>query len=454
MMETSMRRRAFFEGGGAFAAVALLRPGLVLAADPTKCNNAKPFSSLVDTRPITQRRYVSGLTSNPDALAKLRLAYGNMVTWGNAHPDDPRGWPLQWLIHQIAGETLGIHTTWWFFPWHRAYLYFHERILAWHATGERGIDPTFRLFTWDWDNLTDSPQYMDIPQPFADARLPGNTPNPLWHDKKTPAPMQFSLGYIDPADSLRAPLQFFFGSSQDSGPLSQGPHGFVHEMTGGDMMDPSVSTKDPIFYAHHANVDKIWSWYRNLPGGGDPGGAMFSAWQQVEWTFTDYDGSCIKVSATDMINQARLRYTYPDPTKRLEGPGGGSSNDLAILPNSQIGLSLASQKAASTAQSSLLRLENIRVPGRGVYALFALTGNEFEVPAATLGHFSVFSHGDEQTVTAYIPIRPAVAKLFQRPSLKLGLWQVPGSGSGKTNLSTMALEWTPVNASGAQLLTH
>ena len=58
---------------------------------------------------------------------------------------------------------------WWFLPWHRAYLLFHEQIL-----GELMGDPTFALPFWDWDtpgrNLF----------PFDAYGQPGDTGNPLY----------------------------------------------------------------------------------------------------------------------------------------------------------------------------------------------------------------------------------------------------------------------------------
>lgn len=43
--------------------------------------------------------------------------------------------------------TAQVHFSWLFLPWHRWYLYFHERILG-HLIG----DPHFSLVFWNWDN--------------------------------------------------------------------------------------------------------------------------------------------------------------------------------------------------------------------------------------------------------------------------------------------------------------
>ena len=45
--------------------------------------------------------------------------------------------------------------------------------------------------------------------------------------------------------------------------LDQNPHFFTHLALGGDMADFSTVGGDPMFYLHHANIDRIWeSWNR------------------------------------------------------------------------------------------------------------------------------------------------------------------------------------------------
>ena len=45
--------------------------------------------------------------------------------------------------------------------------------------------------------------------------------------------------------------------------LDQNPHFFTHFALGGDMAEFSTVGADPIFYLHHANMDRLWeSWNR------------------------------------------------------------------------------------------------------------------------------------------------------------------------------------------------
>ena len=45
--------------------------------------------------------------------------------------------------------------------------------------------------------------------------------------------------------------------------IDQNPHFFTHVALGGDMAEFSTVGADPMFYLHHANIDRIWeSWNR------------------------------------------------------------------------------------------------------------------------------------------------------------------------------------------------
>ncbi|KAL4581483.1 hypothetical protein LXL04_017700 [Taraxacum kok-saghyz] len=69
--------------------------------------------------------------------------------------DDPRSFTNQAKIHcaycngsyMQNGQELQIHNSWLFFPFHRWYLFFYERIL-----GDLIKDPHFALPYWNWDN--------------------------------------------------------------------------------------------------------------------------------------------------------------------------------------------------------------------------------------------------------------------------------------------------------------
>ena len=91
-----------------------------------------------------------------DYIAKYEEAVRRMQ---DLPPDDPRSFMQQANVHRaycdgrgytqkgFADYKLDVHGSWIFFPWHRWYLYFYEKIL-----GKMIDDPTFALPFWNWDN--------------------------------------------------------------------------------------------------------------------------------------------------------------------------------------------------------------------------------------------------------------------------------------------------------------
>lgn len=77
------------------------------------------------------------------------------------------------------------------------------------------------------------------------------------------------------------------------GTIENVPHGTVHIWTGNennpnyeDMGNFYSAGRDPIFFAHHANIDRLWSVWKTLPGGRrrDPTDAD---WINSEFLFYD-----------------------------------------------------------------------------------------------------------------------------------------------------------------------
>jgi polyphenol oxidase len=80
--------------------------------------------------PIRERKAVHQLGTAE--VARLRLAYQRLRELSLANPTDPIGWQGQANLHNCycGGGTDEVHKSFFFLPWHRVFLYFHERILV------------------------------------------------------------------------------------------------------------------------------------------------------------------------------------------------------------------------------------------------------------------------------------------------------------------------------------
>ena len=206
---------------------------------------------------IRWRRNATQLT--PQQLADFRAAISKAQSIG-----DDRGYMRHAGIHglplpiscQHGGPNL-------FLPWHRAYLYFFERALRDFV---RGIGLPF----WDW-TVTRS-----VPDAYTVERDPDGADNPLHHGIVDPVAMQQGQNANPP---LNLPAQTFRQPGQPGTALPSAErirdtlevddfftfsdeleswHGGVHVWVGGHMRRVPVAAFDPIFWAHHTQIDRLW----------------------------------------------------------------------------------------------------------------------------------------------------------------------------------------------------
>ncbi|CAL0309367.1 unnamed protein product [Lupinus luteus] len=275
---------------------------------------------------------------NSNYIAKYKKAVALMKALPS---DDPRSFYQQANIHCAYCEAaynqagypnldLEIHNSWLFFPWHRWYIYFHERIL-----GSLINDTTFALPFWNYD----APPGMQLPSFYADPK------SPLCDTLRDPnhqPPKLIDLGYNlmeDPNVSVSANLaimyrqvvsngktpSLFFGSAYragdkpDPGPGSVEivPHNSVHTWTG-DMNEPNIkdmgnfysAARDPIFFAHHSNMDRIWTIWKTL--GGKRKDITDSDWLESTFIFYDENKNLVRVNVKDSLDTKSLGYIYQD----------------------------------------------------------------------------------------------------------------------------------------------
>ena len=155
-------------------------------------------------------------------------------------------------LHRMHGGMYGPVGFRRFLAWHRAYLIAFEREL-------RIIDPTLSIPYWDWDN--DEGQLVGIRDilGLSSGRnlgpLPGESPDAdrrVWFSFQAQ-----TLGYEQYLGD------FFPFTRELEGNMHNNGHGWV----GGDMANIRISPNDPIFWMHHAQIDRIWSvWQGNNPG--------------------------------------------------------------------------------------------------------------------------------------------------------------------------------------------
>ena len=257
-----------------------------------------------------------------DARAKLdsyRRGVETMMQWSRNDPTDPRGWTFQAAIHGSLGEGPFFnkckHGSKWFFPWHRAYLWFFEKIVR-QASG----DPDFTLPYWDWNN----PGRDVLPAPFRDQtsvlfhkrRAELNTGVPLTNDTQTRLALDLTRTLQAPGfrNTLFKPGFGYNPRNGGKGAMENPPHDAVHNRVGEDMGDPRTAALDPIFWVHHVNIDRLWDvWLasgRSNPDDADWANNVDDG-RRSPWSFFDENKTETDVTTAEFLyGGARLDYEY------------------------------------------------------------------------------------------------------------------------------------------------
>jgi tyrosinase len=110
-----------------------------------------------------------------------------------------------------------------------------------------------------------------------------------------------------------------------NGGIEASPHNLVHMTIGlsGDMGSPKTAARDPIFWLHHANIDRMWVRWTDAARGrfapvDDP------VWMTTKFTFVDENGEDQVMTGAEVLDtQFQLGYRYDDDAprqSRLEPP--------------------------------------------------------------------------------------------------------------------------------------
>lgn len=306
---------------------------------------------------------------------------------------DPHSWIFQANIHGYP-PTDGSdpnwgqcqHASWWFLPWHRAYLYYAERIMRRYSG-----DPSFALPYWNYAD----PQARTLPAIFRDPnsplydgtrRAPVNNGTDGLSDFIVVQGANQSMANIAFADlDTRVPtfggpaLRQLQHTGNTFGALENLPHNWVHGFVGGNMGDADRAARDPIFYLHHANIDRMWEqWLRMGGGRANPGDRT---WLDQTFTFYDENKQRVTISVRQVVNLADLGYSYEglngQVAQRAQTTGQANVQQIAAtrLPqprridtNVTVGL-MPTQQTSTVSQ---------RTPtGRTTRIMLAVSGVEF-----------------------------------------------------------------------------
>ncbi len=266
-----------------------------------------------------------------DAIDELRGRDGanraDPTSWGHlaaihGTTDPEPSWPAGAKWNQCQ------HHTWFFLPWHRIYLHHFEKIVR-DAVAGLGGPSDWALPFWDYS----VPGRRALPPAFLSQQRPNGDPNPLFTTHRSspikngqPLPWnrrewnetldmtRFVIRARPGAKAFGGPRTGWFHGTEASVDHPQGeaelyPHDEVHGLLGGWMGAFQTAPLDPVFWLHHANIDRLWeAWLRRGGGRANPDqGAWLDRGFEMgsgAWTTSMTVGDVLDTSASP------LQYRY------------------------------------------------------------------------------------------------------------------------------------------------
>jgi tyrosinase len=321
-----------------------------------------------------------------DEVNALRDAFSQIKQISADARGDDRGFFEHAGMHGVPYWDCPHHTPQRIFlPWHRAYLYRLDQALADRVEG-------VTLPWWDWTTT------REIPGPFADETA-GGAPNSLYDSETllTAADIRDGAPLVErttrepgqpgwlpsPADLADVFTQSNYAFFNDA---CEGIHDQVHGWVGGTMGNVGFAAFDPVFWAHHCMIDRVW-WLWQQSG-------RMNAVPAPGWEDIVLEPFNLRVR--DVLDANALGFDYADSeTLLLADPAAGTPG--AVLVTQPV--DAAAAVPADDFSSAYLEIGGIKHTGSSWEGLVyvnnpdATPATGADATAGYVGSIHVFGHG-------------------------------------------------------------
>ncbi|XP_008784903.1 polyphenol oxidase, chloroplastic-like [Phoenix dactylifera] len=255
-----------------------------------------------------------------DYFANYSKAIAIMKQLPPDHPHSLKGQAeMHWIYwngadnHVNSSNILKIQRSWFFFPWYRIFIYFHERII-----GKLIGDDAFALPFWNWD----SPDGMMIPDIYtkgspSDTRIVDIDFNEVDSGLEPEEQISTNLGimYLQMISSAKKPELFMGcrlrsgeeGDCDGPGSIESAPHNTLTRWLWRRFFSAG---HDTLLYAHHANIDRLWTVWKKMNG--NELEFADTEWLDSEFCFYDENSRLVRIKVRDCLDTTKLGYRYED----------------------------------------------------------------------------------------------------------------------------------------------
>ncbi|GGT71564.1 tyrosinase family protein [Streptomyces lateritius] len=292
--------------------------------------------------------------------------------------DDPTGYAFQAALHNgfVGPDGVAIrceHNSDRFLPWHRAHLYYFEKLLQ-EADPPRTQNVTIPY--WDWISEQTPEKFplafkkpgLKAPRSSAAALLPPDT-------------LEIVTTETDQKEFAGYPVGDLSG---DDGRLEGGPHNRMHGFyIGGAMANPSSAAEDPIYFSFHTFIDLMWAeWQRRngMPALTSPDEVLLGFASQPKnkiSAFTDIADLDYEYEYTEQLKAAFGAPPSPVPPAPLKllatellSPLDANVDIVTELRDKEV-VQLGFKVPETKGRQLRVRLDELKVPNTGSYMLRA-----------------------------------------------------------------------------------
>ncbi|RTL35071.1 MAG: tyrosinase family protein [Candidatus Melainabacteria bacterium] len=259
-------------------------------------------TTAISLRRVVLRTRTSIVALTPDEFKVYYERFAELQTISDSrgfnHIAGFHGVPGEWCHQQFPYDT--------FLPWHRAYLYWLELHFLDGSAFETDFK-TLALSYWDWTSQDSHregiPSRFLLPDTYSLSKsriksISGaNASGPQDRDSvRNPLKPEELPSLADVLKYLNEPDFLAFSNK-----LETGAHNNVHGWIGGDMAQVAYAAYDPIFYAHHCMIDKIWHVWQNKHGN-----------STVPNSILDTVLAPFPMTVRDTLDIKKLGYNYPN----------------------------------------------------------------------------------------------------------------------------------------------
>ena len=277
--------------------------------------------------------------------------------------EDPTSWLYQAAMHgtrdpnPLPAWNKCTHGSWFFVAWHRMFVWYFEEIVRASIRRLHG-DEAAEAWALPYWNYCRGGEFASIPDAFRSPTVNGDT-NPLYVEARAPGINdggQLEDEITESTKALARPnfigiAEFGGGEGpadqqfwEAGGVFEETPHGSVHVGVGGWMGKIKTAAKDPIFWLHHCNIDRIWSQWISQPNRENP---PQPEWEGQEFEFFNIQGQPASKASKAVVDTTVLGYKYDSVDGIPSGPPPATPPSPQPPPEQEAAVSASAEPPVS-----------------------------------------------------------------------------------------------------------